>query len=481
MKARIALSLVFFALLVWPQEFRPEIPVVWDGAAMEGLELPLASGLQARHVPADYYYRIPERRVWKTYPIYAPGREPAGYLARLKTLAPEPAFETRALRTKEDWIRAGREVFESANAFTAVDDPFTDVRSPEWWAYTRAPVGRDGTLPYYRYVIREKGRVEVTFDSCASCHARVLADGHVIWGGPGSIAFARQWAYLIGRLPKKERAASARAELRLFFGAPWIQPDPLAEARSWTLDDFRRRLETISHGVLPRQGTSIFYPPRIPDLIGIAGRRYLDNTGLQRHRSIGDLMRYAAINNFIEEITAYGDFRPAGELPAPSKLRRSSDADLYALAMFLYSLEAPKSPYPMNREALRGKTIYSREGCPACHPAPLYTNNKLTPVKGFRVPAGHRKVYDVMDVVVGTDPSLALTTRRGTGYYRVPSLKGVWYRGPFEHNGSVATLEEWFDEKRLEGGPGRAVPGHEYGLRLSAPDRRALIAFLKTL
>jgi hypothetical protein len=31
----------------------------------------------------------------------------------------------------------------------------------------------------------------------------------------------------------------------------------------------------------------------------------------------------------------------------------------------------------------------------------------------------------------------------------VASLRGVWYRGPFEHNGSVATLEDWFDPKRL--------------------------------
>ena len=42
-----------------------------------------------------------------------------------------------------------------------------------------------------------------------------------------------------------------------------------------------------------------------------------------------------------------------------------------------------------------------------------------------------------------------MTTRRGTGYYKIPSLKGVWYRGPFEHNGSVATLEDWFDPARL--------------------------------
>jgi len=74
----------------------------------------------------------------------------------------------------------------------------------------------------------------------------------------------------------------------------------------------------------------------------------------------------------------------------------------------------------------------------------------------------------------------------------VPSLKGVWYRGPFEHNGSVATLEDWFDPHRLRddyvptgfkgyGVETRAVKGHSFGLGLSPDDRKALIAFLKTL
>jgi hypothetical protein len=90
------------------------------------------------------------------------------------------------------------------------------------------------------------------------------------------------------------------------------------------------------------------------------------------------------------------------------------------------------------------------------------------------------------------DPTSALKTRRGTGYYRVPSLKGVWYRGPFEHNGSVATLDDWFDPKRLDddyvptghigyGFKTRAVKGHDFGLDLSEDDKKALIAFLKTL
>ena len=97
-----------------------------------------------------------------------------------------------------------------------------------------------------------------------------------------------------------------------------------------------------------------------------------------------------------------------------------------------------------------------------------------------------------MLICVGTDPTLAMRSRRGTGYYKAPSLKGVWYRTPLEHNGSVATLENWFDSARLNsdyqptGFRGfrvqrRAVPGHEFGLNLSPADKSALIAFLRTL
>jgi hypothetical protein len=95
----------------------------------------------------------------------------------------------------------------------------------------------------------------------------------------------------------------------------------------------------------------------------------------------------------------------------------------------------------------------------------------------------------VLKISVGTDPALALRSRRGTGYYKIPSLKGVWYRSGFGHGGWCESLEDWFDPARLRDdyiptgfhlgiGP---VKGHEFGLRLSADDRKALIAFLKTL
>jgi hypothetical protein len=62
-------------------------------------------------------------------------------------------------------------------------------------------------------------------------------------------------------------------------------------------------------------------------------------------------------------------------------------------------------------------------------------------------------------------------------------------RNAFGHGGQAETLDEWFDPARLRDdyvpkgfhvGPG-PIPGHPFGLKLSADDRGALIAFLKTL
>ena len=149
----------------------------------------------------------------------------------------------------------------------------------------------------------------------------------------------------------------------------------------------------------------------------------------------------------------------------------------------------PPNSNPLDDQARRGQLVFNRQGCASCHPAPLYTNNTLSPVKGFKIPEALRKTEAFVDVPVGTDPGLALETRRGTGFYKVPSLRGVWMRSAFGHEGQAASLEEWFDPTRLNAdyvpkgfhlasGP---IQGHEFGIRLPASDRSALIAFLNTL
>jgi hypothetical protein len=229
----------------------------------------------------------------------------------------------------------------------------------------------------------------------------------------------------------------------------------------------------------------------IPSLVGIQDLKYLDATGLVRHRSIGDLMRYAVINMGLATTAFYGDFQPSARptVFTAEPGTRYSDEQLYAMALYLYSLKPPPNPNPVDATSRRGERMFRQQGCIGCHTPPLYTNNKLTPALGFVVPEDRRKTDSILDVSVGTDPTLAMETRRGTGFYKVPSLKGVWYRNGFGHSGQAETLEEWFDPARLGDeyvpkgfhlGPG-PIKGHEFGLKLAPEDKRALIAFLKTL
>lgn len=477
---------------------RTSVPRMWDDAAMSTLEVPLADpGASPVHVTSATYYGIPARTIYRSYPVYAPGKEPPGYLKRLERAEPEIIFDASKLRTEADWIKAGEVVF---NEPLATGDLFAFgpttrlyVRDPAWYRATRSPVTRDGVLPFYRYVVKERGKVELGVLSCAMCHTRVMPDGSVIRGAQGNFPFDRAFAY--DYRAHAGEVDAARALERMLYGAPWVKPDPLGELDTMSVERIALLHESIPPGVIARHRASPYQPVQVPDLIGVKDRRYLDRTGLQQHRSIVDLMRYAALNQGGDDLARYGTFQPLevlGPFPDLVALVRYSDEQLFALALYVYSLEPPPNPNPRNALARRGERVFAEQGCIACHTPPLYTNNKLTLARGFTVPEAHRAKYDLLEISVGTDPGLALTTRRGTGYYKVPSLKGVWYRGPFEHNGSVATLEDWFDPRRLrddyvptgfrgQGVATRAVKGHTFGLNLSGVDKKALIAFLRTL
>jgi hypothetical protein len=234
----------------------------------------------------------------------------------------------------------------------------------------------------------------------------------------------------------------------------------------------------------------LYYPAKIPDLIGIQHRKYIDHTGTHLNRGTADIMRYAALVSWAEA-TEFGSHKMLADGDEIPKVRRSDEA-LYALALYIQSLKPPPNPNPFDENARAGEMIFRREGCIGCHVPPLYSNNKLTLAAGFTAPKDSPRSADVLPVSVGTDPGLALKTRKGTGFYKVPSLKGVWYRGRYLHDGSAASLEEMFDPDRLKdthrpGGftppdkPQRAIQGHEFGLKLSAEERKQLIAFLRTL
>jgi hypothetical protein len=478
------------------------VPKTWDDAAMPTLEIPLADPIGSpKHVSADYYYQIPVRPIYKQYPVYAPGREPVGYMEWLKQQQPvilwDSASHKPKLEAEADWIEAGEIVFSAPGLIDTPFVPLESIRTTAWYEKNGVPISKDGVLPFVHYVVREKGKIEVGSFSCAMCHTRVMPGGTVLKGAQGNFPFERAAKSSMVQLPAPLLFGFNRA----LYAAPWLNPDPIDQEKGMTSEEITEVLQTIPPGVISRHRASTFTPVQVPDLIGVKDRHYLDRTGLQPQHSIVDLMRYAALNQGGDALASFDGFIPADipdfkTLPDPSDPvkvgGRYSDEQLYALALYVYSLKPPPNPNKFDAAAARGQKVFEHEGCPMCHTPPLYSSNKLTPAEGFTIPKDHSKKYEILPISVGTDPGLTLNTRRGTGYYKVPSLKGVWYRSMFGHSGWCATLDDWFDSNRVNddyvptgfkpyGARTYAVKGHPFGLELSAQEKRDLIAFLKTL
>jgi len=468
---------------------RYEIPKTWDEAELKAWTIPAREpGAYTVHVPASFYYSIPTPPIYKSYPVYHPSKEPAGYMEWLRRQDPQVVFDSSKLRTEADWIAAGQLVFEDPRGIVPVEG----FRNLRWYEELKIPRTSDGVVPGWRYVIRKKGLVEAGAASCSACHSRVMPDGSLLNGAQSNFPTERDYAWDIRSRRNLEDARKYTSGLAGLSLEPGKFSFLARETAQLDVDQIAGLRDAIPAGVVLRVGVSVWTPVKIADLIGVKDRKYLDLIARVQHRNTGDLMRYAAFQP--GEVAFFADRNtvPRGMLPDPATLSRFSDEQLFALALYIYSLQPPRNPNRFDEVARRGERVFEREACAGCHARPLYTNNKLTLAADFVPPPDDRGKYEIVDIRVGTDPRSAMQAMRGTGYYKVPSLKGVWYRGPFEHNGSVARLEDWFDARRLRddyvptgfkgyGVKTRAVKGHEFGLELSPEDKQALIAFLRTL
>jgi hypothetical protein len=244
-------------------------------------------------------------------------------------------------------------------------------------------------------------------------------------------------------------------------------------------------------GTVPRTNGSPFHGAKVSDLHVLRYNKYLEAAGTHRLRGPEDLARYLARVTGADPM----EFGPHQMLRTDQRRvpYRFADEVLYAIGVYLLSLEPPANPNPAPEAIVeRGERIFHEQGCAGCHVPPDYTSGKLTLAEGYQPPPDHPNREDIVAASVSTNPGLALRTRKGTGFYKVPSLRGVWYRPFLLHDGSVAGLEELFGFERLSpdhvpGGwkqPGaerQAIPGHQYGLDLTPDEKEALLSFLRSL
>lgn len=503
-KISIVLMLLLFVIVGFTIIQTYEIPKVWDVEQLESMHLPYPdTSVKLGFFSEEYYNKLPERISYKTYPFYMPGNEPKGYYDSLDKLEPVENFNVKDLKTEADWIKAGELIYELPQTFLPLDSS-TRALLPLYakkWQATGILANRKGIIPFWVITIRKKGKPELASNSCGMCHTKQMPDDQLFKGAQGNFVADRFGNIVATSNPRFEKS-SPENQLKVFhnfnqrlYYAPWIKNEYQENYKKLKSEDIPTSYYGILPGVQSRNNASFDHPISIPDLYNLKDRKYLDKSGHNLNRGIEDIMRYATLNQNLNLMSSYGDFIPDPRPADPAKYSwgKFSDAQLYALAKFLYSIKTPENPEKFPAKLLqKGKTIFAEQGCVTCHTPPLYTNNKLTPVDGFEPPANHFKLYDIFDVSVGTHPGLSLYTRRGSGYYKVPSLIGAWNRTAFLHDGHLATLEDMFDQARLSpnytptyfkplGVTQMAVPGHAFGMELKPDEKKALVAFIKSL
>jgi DNA-binding beta-propeller fold protein YncE/mono/diheme cytochrome c family protein len=115
----------------------------------------------------------------------------------------------------------------------------------------------------------------------------------------------------------------------------------------------------------------------------------------------------------------------------------------------------PKVERALNDEEQKGKAIFESPAtqCVTCHvPSSQYTDRNPVPLKAYKAPAGYAE-----------DPN---------PLYKTPSLLYVGGSAPYMHDGRFNTLEGLFEANQDRMGK---------TAQLSADERKALIAFLRTL
>jgi hypothetical protein len=473
-------------------------PRVWDDAELAEWATPIESlGVRPSHYSSTEYYAAREDN-YQTYPVYHPDSEPPGYWEDLQKRAPAPLVDVRSIRSPSDWAAAGERVFRELDAvLERTSDPAMMAIARDPASFEGALKLPDGTAFGPRWVVTPDG-VQLGFLACGGCHFSIEPDHSIVYAGPGSSVppgMPRVNPRGIGGA-----AATLRGIRALFadddlgtalwrqYTVPWAPDDRVEQLRGMTQPQI---LRLFANSGVARIHGSPYYGAKIPDLRLLRFYRYIDATGTHRLRGPEDIARYAALITGAD-VMEFGTYRILSD--AQRRLRfRYADEVLYAIGVHLLSLEPPKNPSPAPRESIdRGEQVFTREGCIECHVPPAYTSGQLTLARGWKPAATHPNIADVNPRSLGTDPGLAMSTRKGTGFYKIPSLRGVWYRPRLLHDGSFTSLEEMFDPARLKpeyvpkgwNPPGvaqRPVHGHLFGLHLNPEEKAALLAFLRSL
>lgn len=366
-------------------------------------------------------------RGWDVLPTWVPTANPVtpAIVAQLRSgdafaLPPDatPIWDGKRPGSINQWLELGRRVFFD---YPLRPEVFAEhaLARPNVATATGLVETDDGQWPglvAFRD-IDGRNRIGIT---CALCHTAV-EDGTLVIG--------------------RARRAFDYGQLRLAYHRDTAEPIP---------PDLAERMAHWGPGRADITEDDDEDPVAIPDLWGVRQQSALTQAGTILHVHPAAL----AIRQETQILHANRErSRPPRELA-------------WALAMYVYSLEAPAKAEATADP--RGAELFA-EHCASCHDNAAHGGKPVSATQ------------------VGTNQTLAFGRARGTGRYRPSPLLRVADAAPYFHDGSLPSLEALLSPERLsddytEGvrGPG-PIPGHEHGLELPEADREALLAYLRVL
>ena len=158
----------------------------------------------------------------------------------------------------------------------------------------------------------------------------------------------------------------------------------------------------------------------------------------------------------------------------------NSDGIAKAIAAYERTVLSGNAPYDqfkagdkkaMSESAQRGmKLFFGKAHCSACHTGPNFSDNGFHNI-GIGI-GKDGKAKDKGRVVVSRLPE-------DTGSFKTPTLREIARTAPYMHDGSLKTLEAVVDHYNKGGVKNDQLDEEIYELKLTATEKKDLIAFLK--
>ena len=223
-----------------------------------------------------------------------------------------------------------------------------------------------------------------------------------------------------------------------------------------------------------------------PIAVGVFGRLGRRNAPALINRGYGRAFFWDARARTLEE-QVLKPIEDPNEMDLPvadaaSRVGLTAEELSRALGSYVRSILSGDSPYDrfvngdrsaLSAEQQGGLQIFRGKGnCTACHVGPNFTDERLhnTGVAWRDPPTSSGQVAGYF-----------ADQGAGSGTFKTPTLRDVARTAPYMHDGSLTTLEDVIDFYDRGGRPNPHIDAELHPLRLSAEEKHALVAFLKSL